>query len=120
MGGLIQKISEAAWKEESHVIENRKKYTEKFESFYSVVNPVLKLRKPDASFYYWVKTPIDDREFAVRLRQNKNVTVLPGSLLGREVNGINPGRDFVRIALVSSVNDSNTAASRIRHFVERL
>jgi len=120
MGGAIQAASEAAWKDETHVRENRRLYTEKFDTFYDVVNPVLPLIKPAASFYYWVRTPIDDKDFTVRLLRDANVTVLPGSLLARDAHGINPGKNFVRIALVSSVAESSEAANRIRHFIEQL
>ncbi|HVK54353.1 MAG TPA: succinyldiaminopimelate transaminase [Burkholderiales bacterium] len=120
MGGAIQSASEAAWKDEAHVRENRRLYAEKFETFYNIVNPVLPLTKPAASFYYWVRTPIDDKEFAVRLLRDVNVTVLPGSLLGRDAHGLNPGQNFVRVALVSSIAESTEAAHRIRNFIEKL
>ncbi|MES2354337.1 MAG: succinyldiaminopimelate transaminase [Pseudomonadota bacterium] len=120
MGGAIQAASEAAWKDEAHVRENRRLYTEKFDTFYDAINPVMPLIKPAASFYYWVRTPIDDKDFAVRLLRDTNVTVLPGSLLGRDVHGMNPGQNFVRIALVSSTAESSEAANRIRNFIEQL
>ena len=118
MGAALQAASEAAWKDEAHVRENRRLYAEKFAAFYAIVNPVLPLTKPAAAFYYWVKTPIDDQDFATRLLRDKNVTVLPGSLLARDAHGVNPGRNFVRIALVSSVEESTEAATRIRNFIE--
>jgi N-succinyldiaminopimelate aminotransferase len=120
MGGAIQAASEAAWRDEVHVRENRRLYAEKFAAFFDIVNPALPLSKPAASFYYWVNTPIDDKEFAVRLLRDANVAVLPGSLLARDAHGINPGRNFVRIALVSSTVESNESAHRIRNFIEQL
>jgi len=120
MGGAIQAASEAAWKDEAHVRENRRWYREKVDLFYDIVNPVLPLEKPEASFYYWVATPMDDRDFAVRLRQEMNVTVLPGRLLARDAHGTNPGERYVRIALVPSVGESTEAAQRIRRFVEKM
>ena len=120
MGGAIQAASEAAWKDEAHVRDNRRLYAEKFAAFHHIVNPVLPLTKPAASFYYWVATPIDDQDFAVRLLREANVTVLPGSLLARDAHGVNPGKNFVRIALVSSVAESTEAANRIRHFIQTI
>lgn len=120
MGGAVQAASEAAWQDEAHVRENRRLYTAKFAAFYDIVNPVLPLNKPQASFYYWMKTPIDDQEFAVRLLREMNVTVLPGSLLAREAHGINPGKGYVRIALVSSLQETIDAAQRIRNFLDLL
>lgn len=118
MSPAVQAASEAAWSDEAHVRDNRRLYREKFDAFYEIVNPVLPLARPQASFYYWVATPFDDQDFAVRLLHEANVSVLPGSYLGREVNGINPGRNHVRIALVSTVEESAEAARRIKSFIE--
>jgi N-succinyldiaminopimelate aminotransferase len=120
MGGAVQAASEAAWNDEDHVRENRRLYAEKFATFHDIVNPVLPVSKPSASFYYWVATPIDDKDFAVRLLRDANITVLPGSLLAREAHGVNPGQNFVRIALVSSTAESTEAAQRIRNFMGSL
>ncbi len=119
MGGLIQHASSALWRDEEHVYSNRESYRKKFSLFKKIVNPVLPLNEPDASFYYWVKTPIDDQTFAVRLRREKNISVLPGSLLARDAHGLNPGRNFIRIALVSTIEETRNAAQRIREFVEK-
>jgi N-succinyldiaminopimelate aminotransferase len=118
MNPAVQAASEAAWSDEAHVRDNRRLYREKFDAFYEIVNPVLPLTRPQASFYYWVATPFDDQDFAARLLREANVSVLPGSYLGREVDGINPGRNHVRIALVSTVEESAEAARRIKSFIE--
>ena len=44
------------------------------------------------------------------------MTVLPGSYLSREAHGVNPGRGYVRMALVSTVEESLEAAARIAEF----
>jgi len=67
-----------------------------------------------------LKTPIADTEFARRLYQEQAVSVLPGSYLGREAGGVNPGTNRVRIALVSSVAECVESAQRIRAFAESL
>jgi N-succinyldiaminopimelate aminotransferase len=120
MSPVIQAASEAAWRDELHVRENRRLYREKFDAFYAIVNPLLPLTRPQASFYYWLKTPLDDRDFAVRLLRETNVSVLAGSYLGRTINGINPGANHVRIALVSTVEESAEAAHRIANFIKTL
>jgi len=120
MSPVVQAASEAAWRDELHVLENRRLYREKFDAFYAIVNPLLPLTRPPASFYYWVQTPLDDEDFAQRLLRETNVTVLPGSYLGREVNGVNPGANYVRIALVSTVEESAEAARRMANFIKTL
>ena len=67
---------------------------------------------PDAAFYLWATTPIDDAAFARRLYARRTSTVLPGSFIAREAHGVNPGRDRVRIALVAETEASAPKASR--------
>ncbi|MDN5836981.1 MAG: succinyldiaminopimelate transaminase, partial [Nitrosospira sp.] len=55
-----------------------------------------------------------------RLYRDYNVAVLPGSYLGRHAHGINPGENFVRIALVASPAECIEAAERIKNLVTGL
>jgi N-succinyldiaminopimelate aminotransferase len=113
----VQLGSVAAWKDEAHVLENRRLYREKFATFYDRVNPVLPLARPEAAFYYWVQVPGgDDQAFTRELYADTNVMVLPGSFLSRDAHGANPGRGFVRLALVSTVEETREAAGRIAEF----
>ncbi len=116
----VQQASITAWNDEAHVVENRRLYREKFAAALEILRPAIGAEMPDAAFYLWLKTPIPDTEFARRLYQQQAVTVLPGSYLGRESGGINPGTNHVRIALVSSVAECVESARRIRAFVESL
>jgi len=117
VSNTVQLGSVAAWKDEAHVVENRRLYREKFATFYERVNPVLPLSRPEAAFYYWVQVPGgDDQAFTRELYAATNVTVLPGSFLSRDAHGVNPGRGFVRLALVSTVEETVEAAARIAEF----
>jgi N-succinyldiaminopimelate aminotransferase len=116
MSNMVQHASIAAWKDEAHVIENRRLYREKFAAFFERVNPALPLTMPDAAFYFWADVGGDDLAFTRELLAATNITVLPGSYISRDAHGVNPGAGFVRIALVSTVEESVEAAERIARF----
>lgn len=115
-----QLASIAAWQDETHVIENRAQYSEKFKAVIDILDPVLDVSLPEAGFYLWPKLPIDDAQFAQGLLAEENVTVLPGSFLGREVNGHNPGSQRARIALVASLEQTIDAAERIKKYIKSI
>ncbi|CAB3747883.1 succinyldiaminopimelate transaminase [Paraburkholderia humisilvae] len=120
---VYQTASIAAWNDETHVHENRAKYAQKFATVTPMLASVLDVRLPDAAFYLWTnvaRTGLSDTEFARRLYADYNVTVLPGSYLARTAHGINPGRDFVRIALVADVDECTEGAQRIVDFCHEL
>lgn len=118
MNPAVQAASIVAWDDETHVIHNRALYTEKF----TTVTPILqqtwaKTHLPDAAFYLWIDTEKDDTLVAKQLYQELNITVLPGSFLGREAHGINPGKNFIRMALVASTEETIDAAKRIEKYL---
>ncbi len=117
MNPVVQAASITAWNDEAHVTENRRLYAEKFNTVTALLSNTLTVEMPDAAFYLWLKTPISDTEFALRLYRDFNVTVLPGSLLAREAHGINPGVNFVRLALVASLDECVEATKRIETLV---
>lgn len=108
-----QVLSTLAWGDESHVIQNRQVYRDKFTRVADILKPVWPMEMPDAGFYFWPKTPIPDPDFAVRLIQLANVKVLPGSYLSRATDSGNPGANRVRIALVATQSECIEAAERI-------
>ena len=116
MNPAVQAASGAAWSDEKHVRENRRLYKEKFEKTLAILSPVTEVTMPEAAFYLWLRTPIDDTEFAKQLFGQYNVTVVPGSYLAREAHGINPGRNFIRVALVAPVDECLEAAQRLKAF----
>ncbi len=116
----VQLASAAAWNDEIHVRANRELYRAKFEAVLRILEPVLDVVRPDGGFYLWPKTPIDDQRFTRELFEQEHVTVVPGSYLSREVEGLNPGADRVRMALVAPLAECIEGAERIRAFIERL
>jgi len=112
-----QAASTSAWRDEEHVRENRRLYEDKFEAVLDILSPVLDVQRPQAGFYLWPETPGDDREFARDLYAQQNVTVLPGSYLSRDADGVNPGRRRVRMALVAPIEDCIEASRRLRRML---
>ncbi|MEY8205310.1 MAG: succinyldiaminopimelate transaminase [Bermanella sp.] len=115
-----QLASIVAWGDEAHVQENRRLYSQKFQAVLEILSPVMDVSQSDASFYLWAKTPINEEEFTQRLFAEQQVTVLPGSYLSRTIDGINPGENRIRLALVAEVDECIEAARRIRSLVESL
>jgi N-succinyldiaminopimelate aminotransferase len=113
-----QLASIPAWNDESHVLENRRLYRAKFAAVVPMLRAVLDAEAPAGAFYLWLPVR-DDEAFARGLFEQQHVTVLPGSYLGREVEGRNPGRGRVRVSLVASVDDCVEAARRIVEFARR-
>ena len=120
MNPAVQAASIAAWNDETHVTENRRLYAEKFAKATEIFKPVLPVTMPDAGFYLWLRTPVADTTYAQQLYRDYNVTVLSGSFLAREAQGVNPGENFVRIALVAEVKETLEAARRIVEFTKKL
>ncbi len=121
MSPAVQAASIAAWQDEQHVIENRRLYAEKF----ATVTPLLQqvwptTQLPDAAFYLWINTGADDTEVAKKLYSTCHLTVLPGSYLARESHGYNPGKGFIRMALVASLQESKEAIYRIQQVMTLL
>ena len=112
-----QAASTVAWTDEHHVQHNRTLYIEKFDAVLDILQPVMDVQRPAASFYLWPRTPISDTAFARQLYAQYNLTVLPGSFLSRTAHGINPGENYIRIALVEPLQECIDAAYRIKECI---
>jgi N-succinyldiaminopimelate aminotransferase len=120
MSPAVQHASIAAWGDEDHVRENRVRYREKLAALVPLLEPVLGVSHPDAGFYLWARVPDgDDTAFARDLFAATHVTVLPGQFLARDAHGVNPGRGYVRMALVPQLDACLEAARRILAFCRR-
>ncbi len=104
----LQKAASVAWSEQSHVQDFRDIYKENF----VLAKEILGIEIPDATFYIWLEVE-DEFEFTKKLYEQKNVKVLPGSLLGR--NGLGAG--YVRIALVENAQKTKEVLIRLKEFM---
>ncbi len=104
----LQHAASVAWADQEHVDEFRKKYIKNFE----IAKEVLGLTAPLATFYIWL--PVEDEiTFTIRLYQEYNLKVIPGSFLGRE----GQGQGFVRLALVYEEEKTREALKRIKMLI---
>ena len=117
MSAHHQHVSELAWQDESHVINNRHLYQKKFATVEDILKPVYDIRRPEGGFYHWLPTPIDDQSFACGVLEKFNLTVMPGSFLSRQTPGThadaNPGLRHVRLAWVAELENCIEAAHRL-------
>ena len=120
MSPTVQAASLAAWSDEHHVVANRDLYRQKFEAVLRILEPVMNVQRPDAGFYLWPQTPIEDEQFARDLFGRYNLTVVPGSYLSRPVDGTDPGARRIRMALVASLEECIEAAQRMKSYLQEI
>jgi N-succinyldiaminopimelate aminotransferase len=118
MSPMVQHASIAAWNDDAHAAANRRLYQRKLESVRPILAPVLDIELPAGAFYLWPEVGGDDERFVRELYARENVTLLPGSFLGRSGAAGNPGARRVRISLTPRVEECVEAAERIRDFLE--
>jgi aspartate/methionine/tyrosine aminotransferase len=106
----LQYAAAAAWNDEDHVAKARAVYKENF----LIAKEILGTEIPQATFYLWIEVG-DALEFTKKLYKTYNVKVLPGEFLARDdAKGENPGKGFIRIALVESQEKTKDALLRIK------
>jgi len=114
----VQHVSQKAWGDEAHVEANRKLYQEKFRIADRVFAGVPGYRGPEGGFFLWLPVPDtlggDGEAAAVKLWRETGVRVLPGAYLAREVAGHNPGRGYIRVAMVAPKEDMQGGLRKIR------
>ncbi|MDB6178919.1 aminotransferase class I/II-fold pyridoxal phosphate-dependent enzyme [Paracoccus sp. Z330] len=108
-----QRVSEAAWLDEEHVSDSRAMYQRKYQIADRVLGNLPGYRPVDGGFFLWL--PVEDgEEAAIRLWSQAGIQVLPGAYLSRDVDGANPGRGFIRVAMVADETQTETALIRLR------
>ncbi len=115
---FIQDGAIAALSDEKHVVQMREEYREKRDLLVAALKGCgLPDCSPESTLYIWQKTPqgMDSVEFARRLLDPKFALVTtPGLWLSETLaDGTNPGKDYVRFALVPSIEEVKEAAKRL-------
>ncbi len=109
----IQRVSEAAWADETHVEANRAQYHEKFVLAAQVFSGLQGFDLPEGGFFLWL--PVEDGEAAaLKLWTEAGVRVLPGAYLSRETAAGNPGKGYIRVALVAPKEEMQRGLIRLR------
>lgn len=121
---VIQEVAIKALDDDDHSAQMRKLYEEKREILIAALKKLgLETKNSEATFYIWQKVPGTvsggvgaDIEFAKKLLDPSiAIVVTPGSLISDECEGgINPGKGYVRFALVPAVSEIREAAERLK------
>ncbi len=109
----IQKVSAAAWEDEAHVDASRALYHAKFAAAGEIFSGLQGFDLPEGGFFLWL--PVEDGEAAaLKLWTQTGVRVLPGAYLSRDVAGDNPGKPYIRVALVAPKDDMQRGLIQLR------
>lgn len=109
----LVRVAERVWADEAHVIESRALYQQKYRIADQILDGVPGYQSPTAGFFLWL--PVADGEAAaLELWQETGVRVLPGAYLGREVGGENPGKGYIRVAMVAPTQEMQRGLSLLR------
>ena len=114
-----QKASTWAWSDKDHVQANRLEYDKKYKAAISCLDSIEDLERPQGGFYFWLKLPCDDEIFAKTLYQEESVLSLPGSYLATENNGSNPGKGYLRLAVVHDIDTITKAFNAVNKILKR-
>lgn len=114
----LQRVAEAAWADEGHVTASRALYQQKFRDADRIFAGVQGYQAPDGGFFLWL--PVDDGEqAALRLWRETGVRVLPGAYLSRDAGGQNPGKGYIRVALVATPEETQRGLTMLRDCLYR-
>lgn len=114
----LQHVAAAAWMDEAHVDRSRALYQQKYALANRVFADVPGYQAPGGGFFLWLPVP-DGEKAALRLWCETGIRVLPGAYLAREQDGLNPGQGFVRVAMVTPIDEIQDALIRLRDCLYR-
>lgn len=109
----LQRGAEVAWADEAHVEASRARYQAKYAIADKVFAGVDGAGAPEAGFFLWL--PVEDGErAAVKLWTETGVRVMPGAYFARDTEAGNPGKSYIRVALVTPEDETERGLTKIR------
>jgi aspartate/methionine/tyrosine aminotransferase len=113
----MQRVAIAAYGDEAHVEHSRRLYAQKFDLADQIIGDRYGYKRPAGGFFLWLDVSAHGGDEAVTLRlwREAGVRVVPGRYLAREQSdGSNPGRGYIRVAMVA---DQATTAEALHRLV---
>src|SRR5712691_40966 len=113
----MQRVAIAAYGDEAHVEENRRLYAMKFDLADQIIGDRYGYARPAGGFFLWLDVSAHGGDEAVTLRlwREAGLRVVPGRYLARDqADGTNPGRGYIRVAMVQ---DQATTAEALHRLV---
>ena len=109
----LQHAAVRVWSDEAHVIENRAAYAEKYAAADEILGDLPGYAAPEAGFFLWIDVG-DGEATTLRIWRETGVKVLPGAYLAREAGGVNPGAQYIRVAMVAPFDEMRSGLQRLR------
>lgn len=112
----MQHVAVAAYGDETHVVENRRLYREKFDLADQIVGDRYGYRRPAGGFFLWLDVTAagGSEAAALKLWREAGLRVVPGRYLAREqADGSNPGENYIRVAMVQNNEITAEALHRL-------
>jgi len=112
----LQKVSQAVWDDEAHVVKSRLLYQEKFTIADQVFAQMQGYQGPEGGFFLWLPVPdgLTGETAALKLWRETGVRVLPGAYLSRDTTVGNPGEHYIRVALVAPKDEMQRGLLKLR------
>ena len=107
----IQLASAELWKNKKHILYNRRLYKKKVKYADKIFKDYNLYTSPEAGFFLWLKVK-DGEKFTKQLYSKYSIKVMPGEYLAYGKTK-NPGKEYVRIALVHSQIKNNNGLDKI-------
>ena len=117
----LQAASVALWDDDAHVAENRRLYKMKIDAAERFLGNHLGFYRPAGGFFLWLDVRerwTDGEEAAREIWQKAGVRVIPGEYLAKtDDSGENPGKPYIRVALVHEQDIIEEAMGRIANIL---